>query len=222
MTIFLSMKGSEGEFYFDPNKPAVLKGLAASNGKKLVVPIFPHSNALLPLSTGSVCLITLVELFLKSNLQLSTEWLNIFEMRHRQLIHDVGDGYFGFSHFSQNNRKLSLVGTLACVKDRKLMNDGRTFVIIEGVKRFYITDFISEKPYIKARVQTFEDYSERPDMVDDLEQKIFIEVRMNIKVPFKTIFPFSKYSIYCILYIHSSLLHVQIFPHYFKHAQAMA
>ena len=60
------MKGSEGEFYFDPNKPAVLKGLAASNGKKLVVPIFPHSNALLPLSTGSVCLITLVELFLKS------------------------------------------------------------------------------------------------------------------------------------------------------------
>lgn len=151
---------------------------------------------------------------------MSTEWLNIFEMRHRQLIHDVGDGYFGFSHFSQNNRKLSLVGTLARVKDRKLMNDGRTFVIIEGVKRFYITDFISEKPYIKARVQTFEDYSERPDMVDDLEQKIFIEVRMNIKVPFETIFPFSKYSVY--IYIHSSLLHVQIFPHYFKHAQAMA
>ena len=110
------------------------------------------------------------------------DWLNIFEMRHRQLIYDVGDGYFGFSHFSQNNRKLSLVGTLARVKDRKLMNDGRTFVIIEGVKRFYITDFITDKPYIKARVHTFEDCSEHPEILDILEQKIFFEVRMNIKV----------------------------------------
>ena len=111
-----------------------------------------------------------------------TDWLNIFEMRYRQLIHYVGDGYFGFSHYSQNNRKLSLVGTLARVKDKKLMNDGRSFVIIEGVKRFYITDFISENPYVKARVHTFEDSSEQPEYLDALEQKIFFEVRMNIKV----------------------------------------
>ena len=103
-------------------------------------------------------------------------------MKHRQLINDIGDGYFGFSYFSQQNRKLSLVGTLAKIKERKLLNDGRTFVIVEGVKRFYLTDFVSEKPYVKARVHTFADVSERPDLLDDLEQKIFLEVRMNIKV----------------------------------------
>lgn len=156
----LGIVGSEGEFYFDPNKPAVLKGAASLYGKKQTIPIFPCSSTLIPLAT---------------------DFLNVFEMRHRQLIYDVGDGLFGYSHYSQQNRKLSLVGTLARIKNRKLLNDGRTFVIIEGVKRFYITDFVSERPYVKAKVCTFGDYSENPTILDALEQKIFKEVRVNIK-----------------------------------------
>lgn len=98
------------------------------------------------------------------------------------MIHDVGDGMFGFTFFSQQNRKLSLVGTLARIKNRKLLHDGRTFVIIEGVKRFYISQVTNEQPYLRARVQTFDDYSENPSILAELEQKIFSEVRTNIKV----------------------------------------
>jgi Lon protease-like protein len=55
-------------------------------------------------------------------------------------------------------------------------------VVIEGVERFYLEEIISEKPYIKARVQPFRDYSENADVLDQLEQAVFDEVRTNVQV----------------------------------------
>jgi Lon protease-like protein len=54
--------------------------------------------------------------------------------------------------------------------------------VIEGVERFYLEEIISEKPYIKARVQPFQDYSENADVLDQLEQAVFDEVRTNVQV----------------------------------------
>ena len=65
---------------------------------------------------------------------------------------------------------------------RKLLDDGRSVVVIEGVERFYLEEIISEKPYIKARVQPFQDYSENLDVLDQLEQAVFDEVRTNVQV----------------------------------------
>lgn len=180
----LGLVGAEGEYYYHPSKKASLKVPASSSagsdaplplGKKgsQVVPIFPYNSVLVPMGT---------------------DWLNIFEMKHRQLINDVGDGVFGFSHYSQSNQKLSLVGTLARIKDRKLLSDGRTFVVVEGVQRFYIQEFVSEKPYVKARVKTFKDYNENPHLLDDLEARVFAEVRVNVKLMEK-IFPNKNYTI---------------------------
>lgn len=89
--------GSEGEYYFHPNKaPAKLKGPPeAFTQKSRVIPIFPYTNVLVPLGS---------------------DWLNILEMRHRQLLGDVGDGLFGFCYYSQTQQKLGLVGTLARIK----------------------------------------------------------------------------------------------------------
>ena len=104
-------------------------------------------------------------------------------MRHRQLIDDVGsERMLGFMHYSQSNQKLALVGTLARVKDRKLMADGRSFVVVEGVRRFYIKECITEKPYLKARVQAFEDWCEDESQMLRLEERVFREVRANLKV----------------------------------------
>jgi hypothetical protein len=41
---------------------------------------------------------------------------------------------------------------------------------------------ISEKPYIKARVQTFTDYTESVNDLQRLELAVFDEVRTNAKV----------------------------------------
>jgi ATP-dependent Lon protease len=181
----LGLVGAEGEYYYHPSKRANLKIPSAIAGNQPIlpkgskpkglqtVPIFPYNSVLVPMGT---------------------DWLNIFEMKHRQLINDVGDGVFGFSHYSQSNQKLSLVGTLARIKDRKLLSDGRTFVVVEGVQRFYLQEFINEKPYVRAKVQTFKDYTEMPEILDELEAKTFMEVRVNVMLMEK-IFPNKNYTI---------------------------
>ena len=93
--------GSEGEYYFHPNKAAKLKGPPeAFTQKSRIIPIFPYTNVLVPLGS---------------------DWLNILEMRHRQLLSDVGDGLFGFCYYSQTQQKLGLVGTLARIKGNSLL-----------------------------------------------------------------------------------------------------
>lgn len=163
----LGLVGSEGELYFHPSKEARIVHpptvpAACAGGKEFVIPILPHNNVLTPLSS---------------------DWLNVFEMKHRQLTNDVGSGCFGFTHFSQSNQKMALVGTLARVKDRKILNDGRSFMVVEGIRRFYIKEFLTESPYMVAKVKMLRDWSEcRPDALDALEQQIFSLVKKNVKM----------------------------------------
>lgn len=171
----LGLVGPEGEFYFHPSKAATIKGIQRGQtaAKPQVVPIFPYNSVLVPHSS---------------------DWLNIFEMKHRQLVDDVVkyDGTFGFIHYSQGMQKLALVGTLAKIKDRKILADGRSFVVIEGIKRFYLKESVSEKPYIRARVQTFDDWSENLPLMRELEDKVFKEVRANLKM-MKILYPAKNY-----------------------------
>ncbi len=123
-----------------------------------------------------------------------TEWVHIFEMRHRQMIYEVGDGVFGFCYFNQQQQKLALVGTLARVKSRRLLEDGRTFVVMEGLERFFLKKVTAEKPYFKAQVQTFTDYTENALLLDELERGIFDDVRFNVKL-MDLLFPQKNYTL---------------------------
>jgi ATP-dependent Lon protease len=173
--VSLGLVGTEGEYYFHPSKLAKLKGPpTVLTRKSKTVPLFPHSNVLAPLGT---------------------EMLNVLEMRHRQLLTDVGPGgYFGFVYHSQQQQKLGLVGTLAKINDRKLLDDGRAVVVIEGVERFYIEDIKTDKPYMKAKVQCFGDYIENREILDEIENKIFDDVRLNLKF-MKLIYPQKNFSL---------------------------
>ncbi|NVO02467.1 MAG: endopeptidase La [Bacteroidetes bacterium] len=51
---------------------------------------------------------------------------------------------------------LNRIGTVAYIIKILQMPDGSTTVIIQGKKRFEITDFIQTEPYYKANVKTFE------------------------------------------------------------------
>ena len=156
--------GSEGEIYYSPMRAAKLKAPVEYLGKSYnQLPLFPSTSSVL--------------------VPLGTEMLNCFEMRHRQLLTDVAnnDGLFGFSYLQ--NQKLGLVGTLARIKSRKLLEDGRFCCVVEGVGRFYIKEVVNEKPYLKAKVQCFDDYTESPtSILDALETDLYNDVRFNIKL----------------------------------------
>ena len=98
-------------------------------------------------------------------------------------------------YYSTSQQKLGLVGTLARIKNRKLLDDGRVFATVEGVSRFYLSEFYSEKPYLKARVKILSDYTEvTEEVLDNLELEVFDELRTNLKL-MEHIFPSKNYKI---------------------------
>jgi hypothetical protein len=154
--------GTEGDLYYSPYKQATLKAPPEAFGKEIDVPVFPHTSVLVP---GGA------------------EWLNVYEMRFRKLFYDVGErGLFAFTYAPPNANKCSLVGTLARIKERKMMSDGRAFLIVEGIRPYYHVSFHQVEPYVKGRVQPFSDFVSNPTLARSLEQEIFTQIRVNYKM----------------------------------------
>lgn len=157
----LNLVGTEGELYFHPSKVPTLKAPEHCLPDPFIAPIYPYSSVLCP--KGS-------------------DWLNIYEMRYRQMVYEWGDGPIGFLHYAPTTQRLALVGTLARLRDKQFLEDGRSLVTADGVIRFYVTEFVSEKPYLEARVQPFKDFTESPVLLEMLETRIFHEVRCNLRM----------------------------------------
>jgi len=155
--------GNEGEHYFIPGKPAKVNGPLKTIGKTKLVPIFPYNDIILP---GS------------------TEPITVFDMRNRQLLQEVeaNDGLFAIGFYSQQLQRISLVATLARIKERRINEDGRLSCIVEGVGRCYLEQVVSEKPYIKGVVRPFYDYTVSSDVLDSLERQIYEEIIANLKL----------------------------------------
>lgn len=154
--------GAQGEYYYIPSKRPTLKAPDEVLGKERTIPLFPRNQVLGPLGE---------------------EYLGVYEMRYRQLLNDIGEGgVFGHVYYSQENSKIALVGTLARVKRTERLDDGGIYVVMEGVGRFYTRDVIAEKPYLKARVQTFKDYTENAPLATSLELNVLNEVRYSVKL----------------------------------------
>lgn len=165
--------GSQGEYYYIPSKRPTLKAPSEAIGKDLVIPLFPRNQVLTPLGE---------------------EYLGVYEMRYRQMLNDVGTGgVFGHIYYSQENSKLALVGTLARIKKTERLDDGGMYVVMEGIGRFYVRDIVNEKPYLKAKVQTFNDWSTNEPLLSELEQRVLKEVRLSVKV-MKLLYPQNNYT----------------------------
>jgi hypothetical protein len=166
--------GSQGELYFIPSKRPTLRAPAEAIGKEVSIPIFPRNSVLGPMGE---------------------EYLGVYEMRYRQLINEVGEGgIFGHVYYSQENSKLALVGTLAKIKRIERLEDGGMYVFSEGVGRFYLRDIKAEKPYLRARVQIFQDYCENEKVMTGLEASLLNEVRYSVKL-MKLLYPQNNYTI---------------------------
>ena len=165
--------GAQGEYYYIPSKKSTLKAPENVLGKERVIPLFPRNQVLGPLGE---------------------EYLGVYEMRYRQLLNDVGEGgIFGHVYYSQENSKIALVGTLARIKRTERLDDGGIYVVMEGIGRFYTRDVIAEKPYLKAKVQVFKDYTENEQLADVLEQNVLSEVRYSVKL-MKLLYPQNNYT----------------------------
>lgn len=151
--------GTDGVFYYHPSIKAKLKDGNVGDLLK-TLPIFPSAGKVL--------------------LPLGTEIINVFEMRHRELFSQIQDKYFALSYISQ--QKLSLVGTIARVVNNKLCDDGRFYATVEGIERFYISDIKSDKPFIKGNVYVFHDTSSSIELMEELENKVYSQVRINLKL----------------------------------------
>ena len=165
--------GSQGEYYYIPSKRPTLKAPEHVLGKDRTIPLFPRNQVLGPLGE---------------------EYLGVYEMRYRQLLNDISEGgLFGHVYYSQENSKIALVGTLARVKRTERLDDGGIYVVMEGVGRFYTRDVVAEKPYLRARVQSFKDYTENSALATSLELNVFNEVRYSVKL-MKLLYPQNNYT----------------------------
>ena len=165
--------GSQGELYYIPTKRPILRAPSSCLGKEVNIPIFPRNSVLGPMGE---------------------EYLGVYEMRYRQLINDIGEnGIFGHVYYSQENAKLALVGTLEKIKRIERLEDGAMYVLSEGIGRFYLKEFKSERPYLKAKIQIFHDFSDNERLIQILEKKLFDEIRYSVKL-MKILYPYNNYT----------------------------
>lgn len=168
---FLRIHVLLGEFYFHPQKPASIKGPAGSLGESKTIAILPYDKVVVPQGN---------------------EWLNIFEMKHRQLLNDRKT--FGMCYYSHADHKVGLVGTIVKLKDRRMEEDGRVVAMVEGTERFYIEKVVADKPYIVANVRTFHDYTDTDeDFLEALETNVLNEILCSLKY-MEIMFPNKNYT----------------------------
>src|SRR6185312_14106496 len=89
---------------------------------------------------------------------------------------------------------INFIGTIAYILKTLKMPDGSTTAIIQGKKRFEITDLTQHDPYLKAKVRAFEDIIPAPDdkefeaMVSSLKDLSLQIIKQSPHIPSETSF----------------------------------
>ncbi len=121
-------------------------------GTELEIPIFPLSD---------------VVFFPRTLLP-----LHIFEPRYRKMVSEVMEGNgrigmvlarSGWERVNAVEGDVCLVGGLGRISEFQRLESGDFDIVLNGLSRFRILEFLAEKPYRKARVELLDDlYSELP------------------------------------------------------------
>jgi Lon protease-like protein len=105
--------------------------------------------------------------------------LHIFEPRYRQMLADclAGDSQFGIVFRPEGTSERDLepgsVGCVAEVDDAHTLPDGRSNIIVHGVRRFALQRFVaSPTPYHVAEVSEYEDITEDSSSLEPLAARV--------------------------------------------------
>jgi len=99
--------------------------------------------------------------------------LHIFEERYKQMISQCIEGHAPFGIVYFDGREICTKGCMARVESViKRYDDGRMDIMVRGGERFVILELMEEKPYVEARVSSFEDDPSHPkmDLSDTIQQ----------------------------------------------------
>lgn len=83
--------------------------------------------------------------------------LNVFEMKYRTMMFDCAnaDDIFGYYYTDAQTGRIAQVGTMCKIVDRRLEEDGRQIIQIQGIGRCRVRKIIKTLPYILAEVEPF-------------------------------------------------------------------
>ena len=105
--------------------------------------------------------------------------LHIFEPRYRQLLADCvgGDSRFGIVFRPEGTAETDLepgrVGCVAEVDDAQTLPDGRSNIIVHGVRRFALQRFVATPaPYHVAEVVEYDDLPEDAPTLDVMANRV--------------------------------------------------
>jgi len=95
--------------------------------------------------------------------------LHIFEPRYRQMVTDLleGDRRFGLLYHDPDESGPFMnqggdVGTVALIRKRQPLPDGRSVIMVRGMQRFRtVREIDGEEPYYQALVEPYEDEAVR-------------------------------------------------------------
>lgn len=120
--------------------------------------------------------------------------LHIFEPRYRKMLDDIrlGNKMFGVSYFDASSSDLACppaghIGCVAELNEVQSLPDGRSNILIVGVIRYRIQDYIErDDPYLLAKISFFEDEPEEADSLTSYAQTVS-ELFMRIARAIRTI-----------------------------------
>lgn len=105
--------------------------------------------------------------------------LHIFEPRYRQLLADCveGDSRFGIvfrpEGMGEHDMEAGRVGCVAEVDDAHTLPDGRSNIIVHGVRRFALQRFVaSPAPYHVGEVAEYEDLPEENVALEPVAKRV--------------------------------------------------
>jgi len=103
--------------------------------------------------------------------------LHVFEPRYRQMVEHVlaKDGKFGVVLIERGrevggNDERVEIGTLAQVTKAEQFDDGRWALLITGLERFRIVQWVDDDPYPQAEIEPWPDPTDRPASPDQIRK----------------------------------------------------
>lgn len=94
-------------------------------------------------------------------LPFSKEFLFIYEMRFRSLFNDAEKhGHkLGWAYQTEDG-KIAEIGTLCNIIEKKKLENGKGFYVVQGCSRFRVRQILSTEPYLSAQVEIIHDDSD--------------------------------------------------------------
>ena len=113
------------------------------------------------------------------------EFLYIYEMRFRSLMNDAEKNGNRLGRcFISDNGAIGSIGSFCSIFEKKKMDDGKGFFIIEANSRFKIRKILATKPYLRAEVELIDDIEIAGDsaLCENLCKEVYCELKTYLRI----------------------------------------